>query len=282
MPPQTPDDLRAAILERYDGLSRVLQQIARYVLEDPNTVALETLSVIAERCGAPPSGIVRFAKTMGFDGASSMQRMLRDGLLADNVAISYGERIRAFNAAIGQQEVGPSDMLLEFVEGNTLALRRLVETIPPAELARAVDEMRAANTIFVAGFRRAFPIASYLAYSLQQANKRTIFVDGVGGLARPQVQTMGEGDLLVAISFAPYAAETLEIADIASEHRAHILAISDSPVSPLAKRASLTLAVHDAEVRGFRSLAASMCLAQTLVIAYAFETEGTGSSPRRV
>ena len=41
-----------------------------------------------------------------------------------------------------------------------------------------------------------------------------------------------------------------------------------------------TRAHKDAEVRQFRSLTASLCLAQTLVISYAFEVEGRGRSQR--
>jgi DNA-binding MurR/RpiR family transcriptional regulator len=56
-------------------------------------------------------------------------------------------------------------------------------------------------------------------------------------------------------------------------NKAQILSISDSRVSPIAKPASVALQVHDSEVRNFRSLAASMCLAQAVAIGFAFETE---------
>ena len=47
IPPTTAEELRAAILARYESLSKRLQQIARYVLDEPNAVALETLAVLA-------------------------------------------------------------------------------------------------------------------------------------------------------------------------------------------------------------------------------------------
>ncbi len=60
--PGTAEALRAAIFERHDRLSKRLQQIARYVLDEPNELALDTLAVIAERIGVQPSAIVRFAQ----------------------------------------------------------------------------------------------------------------------------------------------------------------------------------------------------------------------------
>src|SRR3546814_7460630 len=87
-------DVCSSDLAHYDGLSRRLQQIARYVLDHPNEVALETLAVIAQRADVQPSAIVRFAKGFGFAGASQMQRLFRDGLLSENAALGYGERVR--------------------------------------------------------------------------------------------------------------------------------------------------------------------------------------------
>src|SRR6218665_4026418 len=94
--PTTAEELRAAILARYETLSKRLQQIARYVWDEPNAVALETLAVLAERTGVQPSAIVRFAKSFGFEGATQMQRLFRDGLLSANASLGYGERVREF------------------------------------------------------------------------------------------------------------------------------------------------------------------------------------------
>src|SRR6188508_3465014 len=72
-PPKSAEEFRTLLLERYDKLSKRLQQVARYVLDEPNELALETLVVIAARCGVQPSAIVRFAQSFGFSGASQMQ-----------------------------------------------------------------------------------------------------------------------------------------------------------------------------------------------------------------
>jgi DNA-binding MurR/RpiR family transcriptional regulator len=269
--PASAEELRAAILERYESLSKRLQQIARYVLDEPNEMALETLAVISERCGVQPSAIVRFAKTFGYPGASQMQRLFRDGLLSGHAGLGYGERVRHFNEAVAKKPEGGADVLAEFVEGNTLALQNLGQTVSESDMAKAVTLIDKAETVYVAGFRRSFPVASYLAYSLQQANKRTLFIDGVAGLTKQQVQTIGAKDLLIAVSYHPYAEETVMAVEMAGQRGAKILSISDSLVSPIAKHAELVLHVRESEVRTFRSLAASICLAQALVIGFAFE-----------
>lgn len=276
--PQTLEELRAAIVAQHGGLSKRLQQIGRYVLDQPNDIALETLAVIASRCGVQPSAIVRFAKSFGFDGASQMQRLFRDELLSSNAALGYSERVRQLDQAMNATGAQPGELLNEFVEGNQLALQGLLQSVSGADMAQAVQGIIAARSIYVAGYRRSFPVASYLAYSLLQAGKRTVFVDGVGGLERQQIGLMDEDDLLIAISFQPYASEAVGAVEAASARNAKILAISDSLVSPIAKRADMVLQVRESEVRGFRSLSASMCLAQALIINYAFEAN-RGSAP---
>ena len=73
-PTDSLETLRTEIAQQYDELSPRLKQVASYVLDNPNDIALETLSVIAGRCDVQPSTIVRFAKLFGYSGASEMQR----------------------------------------------------------------------------------------------------------------------------------------------------------------------------------------------------------------
>ena len=284
--PTTAAELREAILARYDSLSGRLRQFAHYVLDAPNDVALETLAVIAERSGVQPSAIVRFAKQFGFEGASPMQRVFRADLVAANPAAAYGERVRQTMDRLENAPCDPASLLHEFAEGTDLALRQLTHTVGTVDLASAFRLLEEANTVYVVGVRRAFPVAAYLAYSLQQSSKRTVFVDGVAGLWRQQAAAIAAGDLLICVSYRPYAEETLEVVSAAHAQKAAILAITDSAVSPIAKEADTVLRVQEAEIRGFRSLAASMCLAQALVIGYAFRSnrrprpEGRGGGRR--
>ena len=93
--------MRSAIVARHDQLSPRLRQVAAYVLDHPNDMGLETLAVIAERCGVQASTIVRFAKAFGYDGASQMQRLFRNELINSAPSPSYAERIRQFNRQTG-------------------------------------------------------------------------------------------------------------------------------------------------------------------------------------
>jgi DNA-binding MurR/RpiR family transcriptional regulator len=99
-----------------------------------------------------------------------------------------------------------------------------------------------------------------------------VFIDSIGGMTRQQVHAISKRDLLIAVSYHPYAEEAVQLIDAATAQRCRVLSISDSLVSPVAQPATVVLQVREAEIRKFRSLSASMCLAQALVISYAFTT----------
>lgn len=267
-PPETTAEFRDRILAGFDELSPRLQQVGRYALDEPNDVAFETLAHIASRCKVQPSTIVRFAQHFGFDGATQMQKLLRDGLLKDDHTIRYAERLRQFSQSVSEEALLDHGQLLgEFVEGNVHALQNLKHAVGNRELSQATQLIVDAQIVFIVGFRRAFPVAAYFTYLLSQAGKRVVLIDGLAGFAALQLQARTSDDLVIAISFSPYAPETVELVGrLGAEPR--LIAITDSVISPIAKTASLVLQVRETEIRGFRSLAASMCLAQALSISY--------------
>lgn len=273
--PRDTRELKEAIVSRHDDLSPRLRQVAAYVLDHPNDMGLETLAVIAERCGVQASTIVRFAKAFGYEGASQMQRLFRDELISTTPSPSYAERVRQFNRQGGNagEVLEPHNLLQEFSKSNIIALEHLKDAIDARELERTVDLIVDATNVYLVGLRRSFPVAAYMAYALRHVDKPAHLIDGLAGMLVEQSSMITGDDLLFAISYRPYAKETAAIVERARTAGATVVAISDSQLSPVAREADLFFEVNDAEVRNFRSLTGSMCLAQTLVIAYAHRIE---------
>jgi DNA-binding MurR/RpiR family transcriptional regulator len=108
-----------------------------------------------------------------------------------------------------------------------------------------------------------------MAYALGKLGVRAMLVDAVGGLAAEQITFAGPGDVVLAISFTPYAAETVTLARAAAQKGVPVIAITDSPFSPLAQVAGLWIEISEANFEGFRSMAATLTLAMTLTVAIA-------------
>lgn len=270
--PNNLEALRNEIAREYEELSPRLKQVATYVLDNPNDMAVETLSVIAGRCGVQPSTIVRFAKVFGYRGASEMQRLFRDEILAASPSPSYSERIRQFRQRSNAVDwLSPYNVMHDFTESNIIALEHLREAVRKEDLDRSIELMHRAHTVYLAGVRRAFPVAAYLAYSLSHVEKRAFLLDGVAGMTSEQSWMLGPEDVVIAVSFRPYASDTAEVVERATANKSPVIAISDSRLSPVSRNAEVCFEIKDAELRQFRSLTASMCLAQSLVISYAYK-----------
>lgn len=261
----TLNELHSRILNEYEGLSKRLQQIARFALDHPNDMALETIAVIANRADVQPSAVVRFAKAFGYSGFSDMQRVYQ-ARLAEH-APSYSERIRLFRESHGNvSQPTTLDVLNEFSAVNIISLEHLQAGMDAEKLEQAVELLAGARDIHVVAQRRSFPVAAYLAYALSHIDRYAHLMDGVGGMLMEQMRALSRDDALIAVSFHPYAPETAEVVAKAAENDVPSIVITDSPLSPIASHATICFEVHDAELHTFRSLTASMCLAQAIAM----------------
>lgn len=256
--------LQATIAQHYPQLSRQLQKIGRFALEYPEEFALQTIATLAQRTEVQPSSMVRFAQALGYDGFSGMQQVFRTHLV--NRSDSYRERIERLRRKPRERAGDVSMVLADFVEEGIASLQLLGESAAPADLDRAVRLLAQAQDIYVLAERRAFPVAFYLAYALNRLERRAHLLDGVGGTLQQQASLVRPQDVLVAISFPPYSPAVADIFAERHEHGVPTIAITDSPVSPLALEAKVFFGIKQQEERPFRSLAAPMCIAQTLVV----------------
>ena len=156
-------------------------------------------------------------------------------------------------------------MLAEFAEAGRTSLEGLLNTIEPEALERAVEILARAETIHLVGIRRAFPVASYLAYALEKMQVPAMLHSAVGKLEN--MHAIRKGDVLLAITFSPYSAETVEMAESAAARGVNVVGITDTIVSPLSKLAQQTLLVSEVDFGAFRSLSATLCLAIALAVA---------------
>jgi DNA-binding MurR/RpiR family transcriptional regulator len=278
--PATYEELKDAISREYPRLSRQLQQIARFALEKPDDLALNTVAASAGALGVQPSSLIRFANALGFAGFSEMQRLFRSHLVERST--SYRDRIAALRAGARPGGASAPEVLHQFVAESIHGLEQLHDRIRAVDLRAAVRTLAGAQTIAAIGLRRAFPVASYLAYALNRLELRTLLLDGAGGMNREFAQRLGRKDALVAVSFRNYTAETAEIAGECRKRGVAVIAITDSPLSPLAASASVCFELGEDSARAFRSLVEPLCLAQALVVSVGHHLAERNGATRKV
>lgn len=263
--PQDFESLRSLIVLRREELPRRLAQVAEFALEQPDKVAFGTVAELAGLAGVQPSTLVRFAQTLGFSGFSDLQEVFR-ARLRDRWP-DYGERLKSLEA---RAKAGGSLALLDgFAEAGMASLARLREDASGEDLDKVASILAAARRIGLLGQRRVFPVTFYLAYACAKLGVETQLLDNRGGLLSEEARFLGTEDALLAVSFTPYTPETIEVAAAVAERGVPVVAITDSPFSPLIRSARAWVEVVEADYGAFRSLSATMTVAITVAVTVA-------------
>ena len=260
------DHLRNELVGNCSNLSLRLQQITRYAMSNPNDMALETIVVIAERADVPPSSLIRFAKSFGFNGFREMQKVFQQGLVKSSS--DYRKRVQTLNRQLSQQGEVALSNLENFINGGIEALHGLRESVTDEQIENAASILAKANVVHVAAQHRSFPIAAYLTYALSHLSVPNILLDSVGGMFAERGKTVRKGDVVLAVSYSPYANEVLKLVEVVQERKIPVIVITDSVLGPLAPFADVCLEVKETEVFGFRGLVLSalMCLSLSLIV----------------
>ena len=256
------------ITTAYPTLSPGYQQIARFFTQNPNVVALESINAIAAKCGTHPSSLVRFAQNFGYSGFKQLQAVFQTRLAT--AAPGFRERISALEGELSRH-VGEGNLgfLRDLVVRDIATLQGLLDSVTDEMLTETANLLKTDETIYIAGQMRSEPIALLLRYLLTMLRRKVVLLDPSGGLAHEMSTAMRPQDVLVAISFRHYAKEVVGISDLAAATGTPVVAITDGPLSPLAKNATVLFSVPEDEYTFSRSLAGPMCLVQCIVVATA-------------
>jgi DNA-binding MurR/RpiR family transcriptional regulator len=258
--------LRTVIAQRAEQLPKRLMQIAGYALENPDEIAFGTVASIAANAEVQPSALVRFSRALGYQGFTDLQDVFRSRL-RDRV-LNYDERLAQMrDHGIATSKSG---LVLDgFLEASERSIAKFREKVDHEAIDRAVGILAAADTIYLIGLRRSFPITSYMSYAMGKLGVRNILVDAVAGMGAEQASFVSRKDAALAISFAPYASETVALTGSVKSRGAKIVTITDSVFSPIAPPADVLIEVSEANFEGFRSMATTMAIAMTLCVAVA-------------
>lgn len=258
-PPQSIDAFFARLGNTADRLPKRLKQFANYIATNPDKVAVSTVAELAEGADVQPSAVMRFCQEMGFSGFSQMQKLFRS---------DYSQKWPDYATRLAKlREHGtesPSALLAEFVEVGRASLENLLTTVDPSALQQAVDVLARAETIHMIGFRRAFPVTSYLAYAFEKMDVPAVLHSGIANINMEHL--IRPNDAVIAVTFAPYTEMTIDMATKARASGADIVAITDVVTSPLARLKAIQLLVSELDVGAFRALSASLSLAIALAV----------------
>ncbi len=254
-------DVKQRLEQAFPGLSPQLRLAARFVLDRPDDVALNSMRQLASIAGVHPSTMVRLARAMDFPGYVDFREPFRQRLRGDGAG--YVDRARHLQAR--GRDADATALIGDMLAADLGNLRQSFADIGVDLLSESVAGLAAARRVYVVGLRSCYPAAFFFHYGWRMFEGKTVLLDGRGGTFADELRAIGEGDAMLAISFRPYTREVVRAVSHAKDRGARILAITDSAVSPLARRADWPLIVSTDSPSFFHSVVPALAVVQALI-----------------
>ena len=244
---------REHILASSPNLSPKQRRLARYMIDHEDVVAFASTSQIAEQTGTSAATVVRFCQVLGYEGYPDLQAAVRSQLPQYQTAVQkLTERIPDGNFT--------GHLPAKIAQININNTQKALSQISDSELTDVVAAIvRARNIrIFGSGLSAAAAISAEYALSVLGFAARACTIGGVSQLL--EISRLTDQDLVIVISVWRYFRNTVEAAEAARAAGATCIAITDSPVAPVATLADhvfitdIAGAVHSRSLSGILSL----------------------------
>lgn len=254
------DDLLQRIEEMMPHFSKSQKLIADYILRHYEKAAYMTALKLGNAVNVSESTVVRFAIELGYEGYPQLQRSLQEHIKNRLTSLQRMDVTRS--------RIGDLDPVEGVLSQDIDKIRRTMDSVDRESFDNAVNTIISAKRIYIQGAMSSGILASFMHYYLRLVFDKVSLVGSVGTSEMyQQMIHIGEGDLLIAMSFPRYAQSTIQACKFAHDSGAQIIAITDSESSPLVQYAHTPLYACSDMVSFVDSLVAPMSLINALIIA---------------
>ncbi|MDR1934170.1 MAG: MurR/RpiR family transcriptional regulator [Candidatus Accumulibacter sp.] len=238
---QAASTIKERIAKAMPELTSSHRRMADYVLAHSFRAATMSIDELAEATGVSVATANRFARTLGFSGFPAFRAELVRGFES---ALAPVERMRSELT----RKATCAEVMAASVADNLANLEAIRQSLPTEACDQIVAAILGARRVLVVGFGDSGYLAGMLAHGLDLYCPQVQSLAGIGGPAHG-VRTLFRlqpQDVLVAIAFPRHLRDSIVIARKAKERGARIIALTDSPTSPLAPLGDLSLYVRAA------------------------------------
>lgn len=252
------------------SLTRSHRQMADYVLAHPLQAAIMPIDELAATLGVSVATANRFARALEFDGYQQFRAAL---VLGFESTLAPVEKLRS-NL---KQPTTVADVFAAALEENQRNIDLTRQSLDAHSCEQAVTAILNARRIYIVGFGA----SSWLGGLLQR--NLDMHCDNVQLLASIESSSYGARtltklqptDLLIAIAYPRYFADTVLLTRRARDAGVPVLALTDRVTSPLAPLATVALYAHTDSQYFANSEASALALIEALCSAVAHSAKNS-------
>lgn len=264
------------ILATFDSLSPKQRKLARFILESEEVVAFASADELAERVGTSAATVVRFARSLGYEGYPDLQSAVRSHFPQFRTAAEkLAERVANGGLRDGLQE--------RVAQVSIDNVRQTIDRAHPDDVDQIIELLSQAERIriFAGGISSAAAVLAEYAFSMLGFSARAFTDAGIRPLL--ELSHLGERDVVIGISIWRYIRSTVAMARMAHQAGVPCIALTDSAVAPITRYASHVLVADTEGAAHGRSLGGIFALIDLLSAAIASrQPERSMAAIRRV
>lgn len=240
--------------------SKSQRALANYIVEHCDKAAFLTANKLGEAVGVSESTVVRFAVRLGYEGYPEMQRAVQELIRNRLTAV---QRLDVTASLLEEQNILKSVMREDIDRISTT-----LGNVDAAVFDDAVHRILAAKRIYLIGLRSSSALAEFLYFYFNLIfDDVRLLTSSSSSVLSEQLLRAEKGDAVIGISFPRYSRMTVDALEYAHSRGADVIAITDSPVSPLEQHADCALYAESDTASFVDSLVAPLSLINALVVA---------------
>jgi len=253
-------DLLKHIEGTYPRFSKGQRLIAAYINEHYDKAAFMTAARLGTTVGVSESTVVRFATEIGYEGYPQLQKALQEMIRNRLTSVQRME--------VSDERIGSGDVLAKVLQTDIDTIKSTMDELDAAQFYKAVDDIVAANKIYIMGIRSAASLASFMNFYFTHIfdNVRNVDTSSTSTIFE-QLMRIGKDDVFIGITFSRYSRRTFKAAAFAKSRGARVIAITDSLYAPISEVADHVLVAKSDMASFVDSLVAPLSLINALIVA---------------
>lgn len=216
----------------FPNLTKGLKKVGDSLLSNPSIFATHSSKQIGEIIGVSETMVIRFSKSIGYDGFYTLQKDVINYLLTES------------NSKIDDlyEENNGLNNFEEYMTRDVNLLNNNIKALNTEQLETIVETFLKSERIVIAGYYQSFSFAHWLFFNLN-------YTMGNASLYRPETDALVFEHLpkyscVVIFSFSRYALDTIRFAEDAKKKGIKVIAFTDSRVSPIMEHADVVVLVE--------------------------------------
>lgn len=216
------ENLLLKLRQEASGYSPTQQKLGEFVLGDPARVLYLTITELARESHTSEASVTRLCRTLGCKGYNEFKMAL------------------ALDIQQGQPARQAGDEIDNVVDESVQALQDTARLLDRTLLEKAALALHQAQSVQIYGVAASAILGEYLHYKLLRLGKPAQLFSDMHRAAM-NATTLSKDTLVVAISSSGSTRDLLHVVKLARKRGVKVLALSNTPRSPLASLSDIQL-----------------------------------------